>query len=141
MANRLRVRPDTMDSICYHRSEWEIYKTDEVGAWFETLDEESQDLVAEAVAHLAAVGPTLGRPLVGKLTATSVHNLKELRPASSGSSEVRIIFAFDPWRSAILLVAGDKSRNWRGLVPRSHPTRRASVWFAPEGRKEEEESR
>jgi hypothetical protein len=39
--------------------------------------------------------------------------MKELRPASSGASEVRIIFAFDPVREAILLVAGDKSGQWR----------------------------
>jgi len=44
-----------------------------------------------------------------------VQNLKELRPGSAGGgrSELRILFAFDPWRSAILLVAGDKAGNWR----------------------------
>jgi hypothetical protein len=42
-----------------------------------------------------------------------VQNLKELRPGSAGRSELRILFAFDPWRSAILLVAGDKPGNWR----------------------------
>jgi hypothetical protein len=40
--------------------------------------------------------------------------MKELRPGSTGSSEVRILFAFDPVRRAVLLVAGDKSGNWRG---------------------------
>ena len=34
--------------------------------------------------------------------------MKELRPASTGRTEVRILFAFDPTRAAILLVAGDK---------------------------------
>ena len=38
---------------------------------------------------------------------------KELRPGSSGTSEIRILFAFDPARQAILLVAGDKAGNWR----------------------------
>jgi Phage derived protein Gp49-like (DUF891) len=28
------------------------------------------------------------------------------------TSEIRILFVFDPWRSAILLVAGDKSGKW-----------------------------
>jgi hypothetical protein len=37
----------------------------------------------------------------------------ELRPASAGRTELRILFAFDPWRSAILLLAGDKSGNWQ----------------------------
>jgi len=38
--------------------------------------------------------------------------LKELRPGSGGASEIRILFVFDPWRAAILLVAGDKSGKW-----------------------------
>ena len=38
---------------------------------------------------------------------SSIANLKELRP-----STVRILFAFDPWRSSILLVAGDKAGRW-----------------------------
>jgi Phage derived protein Gp49-like (DUF891) len=33
-------------------------------------------------------------------------------PGSSGASEIRIVFVFDPWRSAILLVARDKAGKW-----------------------------
>jgi hypothetical protein len=54
----------------------------------------------------------LGRPLVDTVTGSTIKNLKELRPGSSGTSEIRILFVFDPWRSAILLVAGDKSGKW-----------------------------
>ena len=36
--------------------------------------------------------------------------MKELRPASSGHSEVRVLFAFDPSRHAVMLLAGDKSK-------------------------------
>lgn len=39
--------------------------------------------------------------------------MKELRPGSVGKSEVRILFVFDPWQSAILLIAGDKAGQWR----------------------------
>lgn len=39
--------------------------------------------------------------------------MKELRPGSTGTSEVRILFAFDPVRQAILLVAGDKAGRWQ----------------------------
>jgi hypothetical protein len=46
------------------------------------------------------------------ITGSTIKNLKELRPGSSGTSEVRILLVFDPWRSAILLVAGDKSGKW-----------------------------
>lgn len=38
--------------------------------------------------------------------------MKELRPGSAGRSELRILFAFDPGRSAIMLIAGDKAGNW-----------------------------
>jgi hypothetical protein len=38
--------------------------------------------------------------------------MKELRPPSAGRSEIRILLVFDPWRSVILLVAGDKSGQW-----------------------------
>jgi hypothetical protein len=49
--------------------------------------------------------------------------MKELRPGSVGKSEIRILFAFDPWRSAILLIAGDKAGQWqrwyREAIPRA----------------------
>jgi hypothetical protein len=48
--------------------------------------------------------------------------MKELRPPSSGRSEIRILLV-DPWRAAILLVAGDKSGRWdkwyRAAIPRA----------------------
>jgi hypothetical protein len=39
--------------------------------------------------------------------------MKELRPGSSGTTEIRMLFAFDPLREAIFLVAGDKSGQWK----------------------------
>jgi len=50
--------------------------------------------------------------LVDRIKGSSIHNLKELRPGSSGGTEMRILFAIDPWRSSVLLVAGDKSGRW-----------------------------
>ena len=55
----------------------------------------------------------LGRPLVDTLAGSALPNLKELRPGSKGRSEVRILFAFDPERQAVLLVAGDKAGKWQ----------------------------
>jgi hypothetical protein len=51
--------------------------------------------------------------MVDRITGSRLHNLKELRPGSSGESEVRILFIFDPVRNAVLLVAGDKSGRWQ----------------------------
>ena len=94
--------------------EWEIRVTDELLAWIKALDERSKAQVVDAIDRLAETGPGLGRPLVDRLECSRIHNLKELRPGSAGRSEIRILFAFDPWRSAILLIGGDKSGNWSG---------------------------
>jgi hypothetical protein len=94
--------------------EWEIRVTNELLAWINALDDRSKAQVVDAVDRLAEAGPGLGRPLVDRLEGSQVHNLKELRPGSAGRSEIRILFVFDPWRSAILLVGGDKSGNWTG---------------------------
>jgi hypothetical protein len=69
-------------------------------------------LVAEAIDRLLDDGPALGRPLADRVSGSRLHNLKELRPGSSGTTEVRILFIFDPARNAVLLVAGDKSGRW-----------------------------
>lgn len=90
--------------------------TDEYASWFTALIKEdlgSATLVAQAVAALREEGPSLGRPLVDRLKGAKVHHLKELRPGSPGRSEIRIIFAFDPTRSALLLLGGDKAGNWQ----------------------------
>ena len=94
---------------------WEIYLTTEVEQWLDRLlkdDGGTHALVVTAIELLAMSGPGLGRPLVDRVHGSSVHNMKELRPGSTGGSEVRILFVFDPWRSAILLVAGDKAGRW-----------------------------
>jgi hypothetical protein len=95
---------------------WAVKVTDEYATWFTTLLKEdlgSATQVAQAVAALREEGPALGRPLVDRLKGTKIHHLKELRPGSRGRSEIRIIFAFDPSRSALLLLGGDKAGNWQ----------------------------
>ena len=94
---------------------WTVKVTDEYAAWFTALiklDLDSATQVAQAVAALREEGPTLGRPLVDRLKGAKIHHLKELRHGSRGRSEIRIIFAFDPTRSALLLLGGDKAGNW-----------------------------
>ena|SRR5215813_8867277 len=49
------------------------------------------------------------------------HNMKELRPPSSGATEIRMLFAFDPRREAIFLVAGDKAGNWDAWYRKAIP--------------------
>ena len=103
---------------------WEVLLHDDVSAWFLYLadhEPETAALVEAAIDKLADDGPTLGRPLVDRIKGSRHHNMKELRPGSAGGSEVRVLFAFDPRRQAILLVAGDKSGSWKTWYARNVP--------------------
>jgi hypothetical protein len=95
---------------------WSVKVTEEYAAWFTALikdDLDSAIQVAQAVAALREEGPMLGRPLVDRIQGGRIHHLKELRPGSAGRSEIRVLFAFDPSRSALLLLGGDKAGNWQ----------------------------
>jgi hypothetical protein len=80
--------------------------------WLRATDEKTYDQVMAALRLLATVGPGLGRPLVDTIVGSRHNNMKELRPGSAGRSEVRILFAFDPQRQAIMVLAGDKQGRW-----------------------------
>ncbi|MBV9450710.1 MAG: type II toxin-antitoxin system RelE/ParE family toxin [Streptosporangiaceae bacterium] len=95
--------------------EWEILMTTQVEGFLDELyesDRDSHRLVNQAILVLERNGPGEGRPLVDTVAASRIANMKELRPPSSGRSEVRILLVFDPWRSVVLLVAGDKAGQW-----------------------------
>jgi hypothetical protein len=95
---------------------WSVKVTEEYAAWFTALikdDLVSATQVAQAVAALREEGPSLGRPLVDRIQGSRIHHLKELRPGSGGRSEIRVLFAFDPARAALLLLGGDKAGNWK----------------------------
>lgn len=83
-----------------------------IEGWLADLDQQSYEQVVAAIELLAERGPQLGRPLVDTIKASRHKNMKELRPGSSGRSELRMLFAFDPERNAIVLVAGDKAGKW-----------------------------
>ncbi|RFU37161.1 addiction module toxin RelE [Actinomadura logoneensis] len=101
--------------------EWEIRVTTEWRLWFDVQDEPTRQQIIWSLDRLAEEGPGLGRPLVDRIKGSRIHNLKELRPGSAGNSAVRILFVFDPWRAAILLVGGDKSGDWNAWYRRAVP--------------------
>lgn len=92
-----------------------------VETWLTSLDEASYEQVIAALELLAERGPHLGRPLVDTVVGSRHRNMKELRPGSSGRSELRVLFAFDPERQAILLVGGDKAGNWAKWYTKNIP--------------------
>ncbi|MEV7427063.1 type II toxin-antitoxin system RelE/ParE family toxin [Streptomyces sp. NPDC091212] len=103
---------------------WEIILCEEVHDWYLDLarkDPVSAHLVGEAIDLLSEVGPMLGRPLVDRVSRSRHHHMKELRPGSTGNSEIRILFAFDPRRQALIMVAGDKSGSWNAWCDRNIP--------------------
>jgi hypothetical protein len=94
---------------------WEVSLHPEVESWYLTLcksDPETADLIEDTIDQLVTEGPALRRPLANRVKGSRYHNMKELRPPSSGTTEIRLLFAFDPRREAIFLVAGDKAGNW-----------------------------
>ena len=94
---------------------WEVEVTDEIRDWYEDLDAETQAPIMAAVERLQQQGPALGRPTVGEVAGSRIHNLKELRPAGT---TIRILFVFDPRRQAILLVGADKAEHgWKEWYP------------------------
>jgi hypothetical protein len=89
---------------------WEVEYTDQFGNWFENLDEDQQESVVIAVEVLQGHGPGLGRPIVDTIKGSRHAHMKELRPRRGN---LRILFAFDPRRMAILLIGGDKTSRWQ----------------------------
>lgn len=91
---------------------WNVEGTDEFAAWYDTLTHEQQDALAARIDMLEQYGPSLKRPTVGEIQSSRYAPLmKELRVSEAG--QLRVLFAFDPRRTAILLLGGDKTANWR----------------------------
>lgn len=109
---------------------------DDVRDWISGLDEPNYRRVVQAIDTLAEGGPGLGRPLVDTIVGSKIPNLKELRPGT-----VRILFAFDPWRSSVLLVAGDKSKQWSSWYQAAIPMAEQRYEIYLKERREEVEGR
>ena len=100
------------------RVTWEVEFTDQFGEWWKSLSEREQDTVRAAVEIVQERGPALGRPFVDTVHGSRHANMKELR---SRAGHIRVLFAFDPRRTAILLIGGDKTDRWnewyRDMIP------------------------
>ncbi|MDE2408775.1 MAG: type II toxin-antitoxin system RelE/ParE family toxin, partial [Actinomycetales bacterium] len=86
---------------------------------------------------LRDIGPKLGRPLVDSIAGSTIHNMKELRPGSSGSTEIRVLFVFDAKRQAVLLVGGDKSNDYVRWYRKNIPLAEARFALYLEGEKDD----
>lgn len=84
----------------------EIVYTDEFGEWWDDLTDGEQEDVAAVVEQLEMLGPHLGFPRSSDVKGTK-HKLRELR-VQSGGNPLRVFYAFDPKRQAVLLIGGNK---------------------------------
>ena len=79
---------------------------------------EQEDLTA-GVELLMERGPHLGYPHSSGVNGSRHGHMRELR-VQSGGRPLRVFYAFDPLRSAILLIGGDKtgdSRFYEDYIP------------------------
>ena len=96
----------------------EVIYTDEFEVWFLTLEASDQNAVGRVVNLLATHGVNLGNPYSSAI-ATARNKIRELR-TQSGGEPLRVFYAFDPKRDAVLLIGGNKTgddRFYERMVP------------------------
>lgn len=87
---------------------WSISTTEVFDEWFTDLKQDAQVEIIAKVNLLKLLGPQLKRPHADTLKGSKHANMKELR-ADTTDQVLRVAFAFDPTRSAILLIGGNKT--------------------------------
>ena len=98
---------------------WAVEYTDEFGKWWKELSEGQQDDATSVVELLEEEGPRLRFPRSSGIEGSRHEHMRELRVQSSGKP-IRIFYAFDPRRVAILLIGGDKigsNRFYQEYIP------------------------
>jgi hypothetical protein len=117
----LQLTSDHDNVISVSGRSWDIQFHPGFEIWANSLAQPDAEALLAALRVLRDEGPALGRPLVDSVAGSRHSNMKELRPGSTGRTEIRALFAFDKKRQAILLVGGDKSDNWRSWYDRNIP--------------------
>lgn len=94
---------------------YEVEYTDEFEAWWDGLTVAEQASIEAVVELLEEHGPHLGRPHTSAIHGSRHSHMRELRVQHHGRP-YRILYAFDPRRTAILLIGGDKTGHDRWYV-------------------------
>lgn len=87
---------------------WDVEYTDEFEAWWRGLDPTEQESVDAYVRLLEQKGPHLQFPYSSDVKSSRHGHMRELRVQHAGDP-YRVLYAFDPRRTAILLLGGDKT--------------------------------
>ena len=91
---------------------WEVEYTNAFEEWWRGLFEGQQDAVVARVDLLMEHGPNLPYPYSSDIRGSRHGVMRELRAQSAGRP-LRVFYAFDPRRTSILLIGGDKTGNDR----------------------------
>lgn len=91
---------------------WNVEYTDEFGEWWEQLTEEAQEDIDAEVGLLVEYGVDLPYPHSSGVNGSRHAHMRELRIQHQGNP-IRVLYAFDPLRTALLLIGGDKTGNKR----------------------------
>jgi hypothetical protein len=108
-----------MEYIGLTQMSWNVEFTDEFGGWYQGLLEAVQDDIDRMVGLLEAKGPQLPFPYSSGIGGSRHPHMRELR-IQSGGEPYRVFYAFDPRRTAILLVGGNKvgdGRFYETMIP------------------------
>lgn len=98
---------------------WDIEYTDEFEIWWNALGENGQEDVAAVVGLLEEKGTELPFPFSSGVEGSQYSHMRELR-IQSKANPLRVLYAFDPRRTAILLIGGNKrgdKRWYKTYVP------------------------
>src|ERR1041385_6838525 len=91
---------------------WEVEFSDEFGEWWDSLTAAEQKSVDFSVSLLQEAGPTLRMPHSSGIAMSRHAHMRELRIQHEGRP-YRVLYGFDPRRTALLLIGGDKTGNNR----------------------------
>jgi hypothetical protein len=101
---------------------YDIEFTEEFRLWYEeTLSASEQLDVARVVEMLERSGPTLPFPYSSGIQGSRFNHMRELRIQHDGRP-YRVLYAFDPRRTALLLLGGDKTgdeRWYERMIPKA----------------------
>ena len=100
---------------------WEVEYTDEFKDWWDTLSWDEQAVIDSGVSLIEKFGPSLPFPYSSSIKQSRHGNMRELRSQYAGKP-FRTFYVFDPRRTAILLIGGDKTsddRFYDVMVPKA----------------------
>jgi hypothetical protein len=95
--------------------QWKI-DSSRIDAWRASRSADHRDRVDASLRALARGGPDLRGGLVKRIKSSCHREMMELRPPGTN---LRVLFAFDKRDTAVMLVGGDKTNQWRTWYERN----------------------